>query len=730
MVRHLCCLAALCGLFFFSLLPVCVEAQPFEDAVHNVGNTGLTVTNAGFIGRAGVRNDPSGDPSFEYPLDSGVEHLFEAGLWVGAIRADGLRTVRTAAVTSSGGYSAGASGYEVVQGSLIERRSSLPESPSFTPLAISQQDYISALVDTATVVPGTFTPTPDPQGQLGMHVESRSYAWNFPFTEYFVILEYEITNISNAAWDSVYVGIWENLIVRNVITTTETGSNFFNKSGRGFLGYPIYDIDGTLLDAAPDSQFVSYAWNLGGQEESLNTYGGIAFLGAEWNDPIRGRRFFHPYLQDEYVADGYAAPRANPRYWLFTSGSDELERPPDDNERYRRMGTALPLDEPVPGDPRTLRERLAEQGLTATGNWIGMFPVGPIPRVEPGESITVNFAMVAALKPDEYQDIPSRAIDNDDTQTLLRNNVFWAMRTYAGEDLNYNGELDEGEDINGNGQLDRYLIPEPPASPNLRVELESNRASLYWDDSAETSIDPITGRMDFEGYKIYRSDPGDDLGGNIFGEADLLTQFDAEGNSIGFNNGFEAIRLDTPVTFPGDPIEYTYRYDAEGLLSGWQYGFAVTAFDTGDETAGLASFESSKTTNAVRVFPGASAVEGSDRPPVVVYPNPYRVSAAWDGTSNSARKLYFSNLPSNCEIRIYTLAGEIIGELEHHSDSYSGDIGWYDNLSGENRVLAGGEHAWDILSENGLQLAGGLYLFSVKDLDTGDVQTGKFVIIL
>ncbi|MDX1440600.1 MAG: hypothetical protein R3284_11930, partial [Rubricoccaceae bacterium] len=439
-----------------AFVPARSVAQPFEDAVHNVGNTGLTVTNAGFIGRAGVRNDPSGDPSFEYPLDSGVEHLFEAGLWVGAVRSDGLRTVRTAAITSSGGYSPGATGYEVTQASLIGRRSSLPESPSYTPLATSQQDFVSVFVDTSAVIPGTSTPTPDPQGQLGMQVESRSYAWNFPFTEYFVILEYEITNISDTAWDSVYVGIWEDMVVRNVITTTETGSNFFNKNGRGFLGYPIYDMDGTLLDAAPDSQFVSYAWNLGGMEESLNTYGAIAFLGAEWNDPIRGRRFFHPYLQEEYVADGYAAPRVNPRYWLFSSGSDELQRPPDDNERYRRMATPLPLDEPVPGDPRTLRERLAEDGLTAQGNWIGMFPIGPIPRVEAGESITVNFAMVAALKPEEYQDIPSRSIDNDDTRSILRNNVFWAMRTYAGEDLNYNGSLDEGEDINENGVLDRY----------------------------------------------------------------------------------------------------------------------------------------------------------------------------------------------------------------------------------------------------------------------------------
>lgn len=711
-----------------------VRAQEFQEATHAVGNVGLTVTNAGFIGNNNIRSSTGEAPSFEYPLDSGIEHLFEAGLWVGAIRSDGLVTVRTAAVTSSGGYSAGASGYEVAQAEFIRQRSSLPESPFFTGQAISQQDYLSAFADTARVVPGTFTPMPDPAGQLGMVVESRSYAWSFPFTEYFVILEYEITNTSEAAWDSVYVGLWDDLVVRNVITNGDgTGGNFFNKGARGVLGEPIYDVSGTILDAAPDSQFVTYAWNAGGQEESLNTYGSIAFLGADWETPDGSERFFHPFLQDEYAADGLPIPRTNPRFWKFGGASDLLARPQDDLERYRRMATPLPLDLPVPGsaDPRTLREQLAQDGQTAQGNWIGLYSVGPFTRVEPGASVTVTFAMVAALKPEEFQGIGARPLDTEASRDLLRNNVFWAMRTYAGEDLNFNGRLDAGEDLNGNAVLDRYLIPEPPSSPRLRAVPERGRVVLYWDGSAEDSVDPITGRADFEGYRIYRTDPGDDRDGDLFGDADIVAQFDQEGNGVGFNTGFEAIRLAEPVTFPDEPgVEYRYRYEAEGLLDGWQYGFAVTAFDQGDASAGLDSFESSKTSNAVRVFPGAPAEAADSRPPVAVYPNPYRVSAAWDGASNSTRKLYFTNVPPRSQIRVYTLAGEIVAEMDHDADTYQGeDTAWYGALSGENRTLAGGEHAWDILSENGLVPASGLYLFSVRDLDTGETQTGKFVIL-
>ena len=45
---------------------------------------GLTVNNFGTIGRPNVRTNTSGPPSMAYPRGSGVEHLFEAGLWIGA----------------------------------------------------------------------------------------------------------------------------------------------------------------------------------------------------------------------------------------------------------------------------------------------------------------------------------------------------------------------------------------------------------------------------------------------------------------------------------------------------------------------------------------------------------------------------------------------------------------------------------------------------------------------
>ena len=731
-----------------ALAAVPADAQPFERIATDVGATGLSVTNVGTLGRPGVAGDPGGLPSFEYPLDSGVEHLFEAGLWVGGRRADGVVTVRTGAVTTSGGYSPGASGFEFAQSDLFTRRSSLATSPFFSPNAVSQQDFLTAYVDTAAVLPGTNTPLPDVQNRLGLDIQQRSYAWSFPFTEYFVIVEYEITNISSQPIQDVWVGIWDDLVVRNVVTTTEGGGAFFNKGARGALGYPEYEAGtGALLDAAPDSQYVSYAFNAGGTEESLNTYGSVAFLGAEWEDAGAGSRpaatrFFHPFVADQYEALGLERPVFNPRYWLFGDPDPNLGRPQDDLERYQRMQTPFPnpaafgtQDEYEAARASFLgagngEGRIQTDGQLAQGNWIGLTSVGPFAELAPGRSVTVTFALVAALKPEAFQTVPAgRQADTEASRAALRNNVFWAQETYAGEDANYNGALDAGEDLNGNGILDRYLIPSPPASPALRVELEEGTAVLYWDSAAEISLDPVTGRQDFEGYRLYRSDPGDDADGNILGDAGLIAQYDREGNDVGFNNGFEAIRLDTPATFPGDAATYEYRFEADGLLDGWQYAFAVTAFDSGDTQSGLGPLESSVASNAVRVFPGAApAAPGAERT-VGVFPNPYRVRAAWDGPLSTQRKLYFTGLPARCQIRVYTLAGEIVTEIDHDAATYTGDTRWFQDFSADGREVAGGIHAWDILSDNSLRLSSGLYLFSVQDLDTGEVDTGKFVIL-
>ncbi len=59
---------------------------------------------------------------------------------------------------------------------------------------------------------------------------------------------------------------------------------------------------------------------------------------------------------------------------------------------------------------------------------------------------------------------------------------------------------------------------------------------------------------------------------------------------------------------------------------------------------------------------------------------------------------------------MFTLAGDLIKTLEHDDPN-------------------SGQEAWDLISEPVRAIASGLYIYAVTDLDTGDVQRGKLVII-
>jgi hypothetical protein len=184
------------------------------------------------------------------------------------------------------------------------------------------------------------------------------------------------------------------------------------------------------------------------------------------------------------------------------------------------------------------------------------------------------------------------------------------------------------------------------------------------------------------------------------------------------------------VVFDDDSTEYYYHYSLDGMLNGWQYLFILTAFDKGDKDLNLVSLESSFTGNAFSVFPGSNP-DSSVSSGIGVYPNPYKISASWDGNSSRSHKIYFYNLPERCDIIIYSLSGEVIRQFHHDRNTYQGDdIQWFKYFSGSSKkVFSGGEHAWDLLTDNGQSVTQGLYLFSVKDLINNEVKIGKFAVI-
>lgn len=158
----------------------------------------------------------------------------------------------------------------------------------------------------------------------------------------------------------------------------------------------------------------------------------------------------------------------------------------------------------------------------------------------PGASVRVVYAIVAGAD-----------------ETDFRNNASLAQQLY---DANYIG-------------------PKPPTSATLRVRPGDEKNYVFWNDTAETSIDPLSGLQDFVGYKLYRSDNH----GKTWGVVD-------------YNTGNSCLTLDyTPLAVytvlnPGDPIQHSFI--DTGLYNGVEYWYCLVAFDNGDTTLGIDPLQS------------------------------------------------------------------------------------------------------------------------------------------
>ncbi|MGB2696794.1 MAG: hypothetical protein WBD28_02910, partial [Candidatus Zixiibacteriota bacterium] len=198
------------------------ESPEAQVRVHRVGNVYLTMTNWGFFGSQG-RNlyetaggcfSPNPDkesvaPSFEMPPNSGLEYLFQAALWIGAV-VEGETLVTVGADGWFGiNEMAPASGSE---GGMIER-STRPGVQCYSPDAISEQDIIAVYYDTADA-PLTYA---DPRTDwderkhhpLGVKITQKSYNWSYTYAEDFVLIDFTIKNINKGkSIEKMWLGLY------------------------------------------------------------------------------------------------------------------------------------------------------------------------------------------------------------------------------------------------------------------------------------------------------------------------------------------------------------------------------------------------------------------------------------------------------------------------------------------------------------------------------------------
>ncbi len=690
LISKFSCLISL--LFLFIVLTAFYYPFNIEDDVNNkfttVGNIALTVTNYGTIGN-GFVTFPN-QPSCQYPKGSGIENLFVGGIWIGGVK-DGVINVTTGAVDVTSANRTEGFEFTNAPGQGITEKSSLQTSPNFRPDAISHQDFICEFFDTNTTANGTVIQNHVP---MGFKVLLQTYCYDFNFANNWVILNYKIVNIgyrgNNSPIDSIYCGLWCDGVVRNTNITPPGGSAFYSKGADGYdsslrMAYE-YDYNG---DPGFTDTYVAFKF-LGVNPKPLgeninvkshftiwqfrNTTDPIYFSPQVDNDPANGGKFqkLEGYLSVNPALDSINNPSVVP------SRNDVLRHTPSNRSTLVSYGPVRKQN----GDRFSLRYGL--------------------------DTINVVFAVICAKK---YGTDPT-TWDSTFQRKNLNISAGWAQSAY-----------DNG-----------YKLPSPPDPPKVRTEIKDKDVTLYWAANSERSIDPISNLLDFEGYRIYRTNPGADLTLNqdLTSLLNLAGDFDSAHNNVFNNTGFNFIKLSTPKYFEGDTTPYYYRFDFPNQLNGFQYIYSVTAYDKGEASQNLGSLESSILGNAQRIIVGTPANNNADAE-VGVYPNPYYGSAIWDGGGNKKellRKMYFYNLPSKCEISVWTLAGDLVDRFSHDAATYNGeDIGWFNTFSDGTQKFAGGEHAWDLITKSDQAIASGLYLFTVKDLNSGQIKKGKFVIV-
>lgn len=251
-------------------------------------------------------------------------------------------------------------------------------------------------------------------------------------------------------------------------------------------------------------------------------------------------------------------------FWSLTFGGNN--RPKNDNLMYNSIVSEF--------DTAALAN-LYTTDPTKTGDYIFLYGSGPF-AMKPGHRERFSIALLMG------SDLKDLLLNSETAQLVLQAN---------------------------------YRFAQPPPKPKVTAVAGNGRITLYWDNVAETATDPFSGKKDFEGYKIYRSQD--------YTFKDVFTITDGNGypflgKALYDDKARKSAQWHRPWTqaeqdkYLGGfmPVEYRGRYikyymgepsDVSGLkheyvdstvTNGVTYYYAVVSFDHGDDSLKLPPSES------------------------------------------------------------------------------------------------------------------------------------------
>lgn len=595
------------------------------DFVHNVGELHLNITNWGLIGsRPGSSTNYAEAPSAMWPAGSGVEHLWAAGVWIGAIRGgvplvttgqytpelmavpdDPLDTVWETRKGMDGGErypspdfddDGDGEGDEDPLNGLDDDGDGLIDEDF---AAVGNQGFTARMRDNSSLLIQLW-PEHEP---LGIQLEQATYQWEGDGFDDFVGFDFVLTNIGNEPLTDLYFGFFADCD----IGPREFGSRALDDLPGYFAGRVRGD-DGTWVPLT-----IAYMYDADGDEGISPGFFGITYL----NHPtdmngfgapmVVGASAFHAFAGTRSYERGGDPTNDFERYELMSSAS--IDSVPglyatDFANDYRILISAGPFDELEPAASMNfaaamvagpglsgLLQHGADAGLTYYGAWFnrdGDFasgvggtevqicasdfgspagdPFNPIFKmwVNPCDTIGVTFA-----KPIQVKD-------------LDKNGCIW-----INTDCRFERSRGTWTGVGGREYWVPWLVETAPVSPDMRIWEADQRTHLFWNNMSQLVTDEITDINDFESYRIWRADGWErPIGTSIDnGPASslwrLVAEFDlvntqenrrvvdkevvVEQVPLGANTGLDMIRY-TPKVLEQGTEEYQDASDARNLV--------------------------------------------------------------------------------------------------------------------------------------------------------------------
>jgi len=231
-----------------------------------------------------------------------------------------------------------------------------------------------------------------------------------------------------------------------------------------------------------------------------------------------------------------------------------------------------------PGEPHIDATDITESdmlGMTAFGSNLGDWREYPLDEDEilwntviPGNMIETGERIDNAFMGSGYFPMPVKHIERFSGAFMLHYELAGLTRTKRNSQLAYDNN---------------YQFFRAPERPKLTVVPGDGRVILFWDDIAESSVDPILG-PDFEGYRIYRSTDMQfqDMKQvtNAYGDEKIMmpiVQFDLENYITGLSDGV----LEGVQFYLGDDTGLKHKWVDTTVVNGQKYYYLITSYDRG-----------------------------------------------------------------------------------------------------------------------------------------------------